>query len=88
VRNWFFNSKKVGKNTPSFFAPITFFIMPTKAELTHYRLQAMLRENTFKDLEYLGDLPDKGHTYRIGDHEVPVEWIDELEGVEEEDDAI
>ena len=60
-------------------------MMPTKAELTHYRLQAMLRENNFDDLEYLGDLPGKGHTYRIGEHEVPVEWIDELEGVEEDD---
>tara|TARA_R100001594_G_scaffold38413_1_gene69575 strand:- start:338 stop:526 length:189 start_codon:yes stop_codon:yes gene_type:complete len=62
-------------------------MMPTKAELTHYRLQAMLRENTFKDLEYLGNLPDKGHTYRIGDHEVPVEFIEGLEACEE-DDAI
>ena len=42
--------------------------MPTKAELTHYRLQAMLRENSFDDLKYLGDLPGKGHTYRIGEH--------------------
>ena len=45
----------------------------------------MLRENTFKDLEYLGDLPDKGHTYRIGNHEVPVEFIDGLESCEEDD---
>ena len=60
-------------------------MMPTKAELTHYRLQAMLRENSFDDLEYLGDLPGKGHTYRIGEHEVPVEWIDQLECVEEDD---
>ena len=40
--------------------------MPTKSELTHYRLQAMLREHNFSDLEYLGDFPDQGHTYRIG----------------------
>ena len=59
--------------------------MPTKTELIHYRLQAMLRENSFSDLEYLGDLPGKGHTYRIGEHEVPVEWIDELDGVEEDE---
>jgi len=56
--------------------------------LTHYRLQAMLREHSFTDLEYLGDFPGKGHTYRIGEHEVPVEWIEDLEGVEEEDDAL
>ena len=62
--------------------------MPTKSELTHYRLQAMLREHSFSELEYLGELPGKGHTYRIVQHEVPVEWIDELEGVEEEDDAL
>ena len=60
-------------------------MMPTKTELTHYRLQAMLRENSFSDLEYLGDLPGKGHTYRIGENEVPVEWIDHLECVEEDD---
>ena len=59
--------------------------MPTKGELIHWRLQAMLRDHTFPDLEYLGDLPDKGHTYRIGEHEVPVEWIDQLECVEEDD---
>jgi len=62
--------------------------MPTKAELTHYRLQAMLREHSFSDLEYLGDLPGTGHTYRIGKDEVSVEWIENLEGVEEEDDAL
>ena len=56
--------------------------MPTKTELIHYRLQAILRENVMTDLEYLGDLPDKGHTYRIGDAEVPVDWIDELETCE------
>ena len=60
-------------------------MMPTKAELTHYRLQAMLREHSFTDLEYLGDLPGKGHTYRIGEHEVPVDCIEDLEGVEEDD---
>ena len=62
--------------------------MPTKTELIHHRLQAMLRESSFTDLEYLGDLPGKGHTYRIGEHEVPVEYIDNLDDVEEEDDAL
>tara|TARA_B100000427_G_scaffold273015_1_gene240578 strand:- start:134 stop:328 length:195 start_codon:yes stop_codon:yes gene_type:complete len=61
--------------------------MPTKSELTHYRLQAMLREHNFSDLEYLGDFPDQGHTYRIGEHEVPVEWIDELESCEDEEES-
>ena len=61
--------------------------MPTKSELTHYRLQAMLREHSFRDLEYLGDFPGKGHTYRIGEHEVPVEWIDELDSYEDEDES-
>ena len=27
--------------------------MPTQSELMHYRLQAMLREHTFQDLEYI-----------------------------------
>ena len=60
--------------------------MPTQIELLHYRLQAILRDYNMPDLEYIGELPGKGHTYRIGEHEVPVEWIEELEGVEEEDD--
>jgi hypothetical protein len=51
----------------------------------HYRLQAWIRENKCGDLEYLGNLPDKGHTYRIGEHEVPVEFIEELELCEEDD---
>ena len=59
-----------------------------KSELIHYRLQAMLRENTFSDLEYLGDkehsigIPQ--HRYNIGGHEVPVDSIEELESVDEE----
>ncbi len=32
--------------------------MPKQSELMHYRLQAMLREHTFQDLEYLGVRPD------------------------------
>ena len=30
----------------------------SQTELTHHRLQAMLREHTFPDLEYLGVKPD------------------------------
>ena len=54
----------------------------TKSELIHYRLQAMLRENSFSDLSYLG-IRDNVHWYKIGDHEVPCDAIEELEGVEE-----
>ncbi len=67
--------------------------MPTKGELIHWRLQAMLRDHTFPDLEYLGERPsyktgDNVHWYRIGAAEVPVDAITELDAEEEEDDAI
>ena len=56
--------------------------MPTQKELMHYRLQAMLREHTFKDLEYIGVRPDsigvEQHWYRIAGVEVPVDAIEEL----------
>ena len=59
-----------------------------KSELIHYRLQAMLREHTFSDLEYLGERKSYKsgqveHWYNIGGNEVPVDCIDELESVEE-----
>ena len=54
----------------------------TKSELIHYRVQAMLRENSFSDLSYLG-IPDDVHCYKIGGNEVPVDAIEELESVEE-----
>ena len=65
--------------------------MTTKTELIHYRLQAMLREHSFSDLEYLGERESyksgkKQHFYRIGEHEVPVDAIEELEMVEVEDE--
>ena len=54
-----------------------------KSELVHWRLQAMLRENSFSDLEYLGVKPDSvginQHWYNINGHEVPVDAIEELE---------
>ena len=40
----------------------------TKSELIHYRLQAMLRENSFSDLSYLG-IRDDVHWYNIGGNE-------------------
>ena len=54
----------------------------TKSELIHYRLQAMLRENSFSDLSYIG-IRDDVHWYNIGGNEVPVDAIEELESVEE-----
>ena len=59
-----------------------------KSELIHWRLQAMLREHSFPDLQYLGVRPDSiginQHWYMIGDNEVPVDAIQELES--EDDD--
>ena len=65
--------------------------MPTQNELMHYRLQAMLREHTFKDLEYLGVRSDSigvdQHWYRIAGVEVPVDAIEELGNLEEVDES-
>ena len=65
--------------------------MPTQSELMHFRLQAMLREHTFRDLEYLGVRPDsigvEQHWYRIGEVEVPVDAIEELGSMEEVDES-
>ena len=61
--------------------------MTTKSELMHWRLQALIREHSFPDLEYIGE-DDRGHKYRLGNAEVPVDAIGELECVEEEDDAV
>ena len=65
--------------------------MPTKTELIHHRLQAMLREHSFSDLEYLGEREsyksgELQHWYRIGENEVPVDAIEHLESVEDETD--
>ena len=65
--------------------------MPTKTELIHHRLQAMLREHSFSDLEYLGERKsyksgELQHWYRIGENEVPVDAIEHLESVEDERD--
>tara|TARA_B100001559_G_scaffold19695_2_gene16293 strand:+ start:376 stop:576 length:201 start_codon:yes stop_codon:yes gene_type:complete len=57
-----------------------------KSELIHWRLQAMLREHTFPDLQYLGVRPDSigvnQHWYSIDGNEVPVDAIEELESEE------
>ena len=66
--------------------------MPTREELLHYRLQAVMREHSFPDLEYIGERPsyktgDMVHWYRIGKAEVPVDAITEFETEVEEDDV-
>ena len=62
-----------------------------KSELIHWRLQAMLREHTFRDLQYLGVRPDSvgidQHWYRIGEAEVPVDSITELDTEEEDNES-
>tara|TARA_B000000565_G_scaffold211053_1_gene164374 strand:- start:12 stop:212 length:201 start_codon:yes stop_codon:yes gene_type:complete len=64
-----------------------------KSELIHWRLQAMLREHSFSDLQYLGVRPDSigmnQHWYSIDGNEVPVDSITELESEEvDESDTI
>ena len=65
--------------------------MPSKSELMHYRLQAWIRENkSNKDLKYLGYKPDslgvKHHYYKIANHEVSVDMIEDLEPVDDDTD--
>ena len=62
--------------------------MPTKQELLHYRLQAVLREHSFPDFEYIGERKSwksgkLEHWYRIGEAEVPVDAITEFDTEEE-----
>ena len=64
--------------------------MPTKLELLHYRLQAILRDYNMPDLEYLGERPsyktgEDVHWYRIGNAEVPIDAITEFEAEENEE---
>ena len=51
----------------------------------------MLREHTFSDLQYWGVRPDSigvdQHWYRIGEAEVPVDAITELDSEEEDDES-
>ena len=73
--------------------PPTFIIlkaMVTKTELLHWRLQAVLREHSFPDLEYIGKKKsyktgEMVHWYRVGEQEVPVDAITEFECEEDED---
>ena len=66
--------------------------MPSRHELLHWRLQAILRDYTMPDLEYIGERSSykSGKMvpwYRIGKAEVPVDAITEFEA-EENNDAI
>ena len=49
----------------------------------HKRLQAWLRENQCDEFEYLGVRPDAmgmpKHWYRIADHEVTADQVEDLE---------
>ena len=65
----------------------------SKSELIHHRLQAMLREHSFSDLEYLGEREsyksgELQHWYRIGENEVPVDAIEQLDSVDDESDTL
>ena len=67
--------------------------MNLTGELMHQRLQALLEDHSFPDLEYLGERPsyktgEDVPWYRIGKAEVPVDSISTLECEEEEDDAL
>ncbi len=67
--------------------------MPTRQELLHYRLQAVLREHSFPDLEYIGERKSwksgkLEHWYRIGEAEVPVDAITEFETEEDDCDSV
>ena len=64
--------------------------MPTPTELLHYRIQAVLRDYSISDLEYIGDRPSykTGNIvpwYRIGEAEVPIDAITEFD-TESEDE--
>ena len=60
----------------------------SELDLLHYRLQAILRDYSMPDLEYIGLRPswktgEEVHWYRIGKAEVPIDAITDLETEEE-----
>ena len=61
-----------------------------KAELIHWRLQAILREHSMPDLKYLGVRPDSiggpQHWNQIGEAEMPCDSITELDTEITDDD--
>ena len=59
--------------------------VPSKSELMHYRIQAVMRENIFEEdqMKYLGLRDDGNHWYLIaGEHEVSADQFEEIELVE------
>jgi len=66
--------------------------MISRDELMHHRLQAWLRENKCDDIEYLGEYEDTlgimKYWYRIADHEVTVDCIEDLELVDAESESL
>ena len=59
--------------------------VPSKSELMHYRLQAVMRENIFEEdqMKYLGFRDDGKHWYLIaGEYEVSADQFEEFELVE------
>ena len=64
--------------------------MPTQLDLLHYRLQAIIRDYSMPDLQYIGEKKswmsgEIVHWYKIGEAEVPIDAITEFE-TEEEDE--
>ena len=60
--------------------------VPSKSELMHYRLQAVMRENIFDEdqMKYLGVRGDGKHWYLFGgENEVSTDQFEEIELVEE-----
>ena len=66
--------------------------MISRADLMHYRLQAWLREYKCDDIEYLGEYEDvlgiMRHWYRIAEHEVSVDCIEDLDLVDAESEPL
>jgi|TARA_A200000159_G_scaffold134490_1_gene133105 hypothetical protein len=61
--------------------------VPSKEELTHFKIQAAMRENLFPEdqIKYLGERAGH-HWYLIaGEHEVSANQIEDFENVHEED---
>ncbi len=62
--------------------------MPTQLDLLHYRLQAIIRDYSMPDLQYIGEKKswksgEIVHWYKIGEAEVPIDAITEFETEEE-----
>ena len=63
--------------------------VPSPSDLIHFKIQAAMRENVFAEdqMKYLGLREDGKHWYLIaGEHEVPVDQLEEFEMVYDEED--